>query len=145
MKKTSGLTLIELTVVLAIVAIIAAIVVPLFLLTTDRARLRGDISSAQIIQSALELYVLERGRTTPMSTHIESNDVGGILARLAGQGYINPRNVSIQTRSGDWEADWVRQGIPPLIMVDLTGAPTEILDAFASLPTDEQSFVAGAD
>ena len=51
----------ELVIVLAILAIIAAILIPTFLNTTDRARLRSDIQSAHVIHNAMELYRAERG------------------------------------------------------------------------------------
>lgn len=146
MKKTSGLTLMELTIVMAILVIIAAILVPLFLLSTDRARLRGDIASAHVIQNAMELYIVERGHSSVMN----GDDVNAIVTRLAAEGYLNPRNVQIQTRGEGWAATWVRQNHSTygyVIMVDIGGVnvPDAIHQAFASLPANEQQFVSRGD
>ncbi|MCL2224752.1 MAG: prepilin-type N-terminal cleavage/methylation domain-containing protein [Defluviitaleaceae bacterium] len=144
MKKCGGLTLMELTIVLAILAIIAGILIPVFMLTTERARLRGDISSARVIQNAIEIYVAERGSTAIMS----SNDVNAIVARLADLGHINPRNTSIQTAGETWTATWVRHNHPDygrIVMVDISAAPDEIHRAYASLPPAEQAYVLGGD
>ncbi|MCL2577861.1 MAG: prepilin-type N-terminal cleavage/methylation domain-containing protein [Defluviitaleaceae bacterium] len=142
MKRTKGLTLMELTIVLAIIAIIAGILIPLFLLTTDRARLRGDIQSARVIQNAIELYIIERGSTTLMN----GDDINAIVTRLAETRYINQRNTRIQTNG----ATWVRHNHPTygrLVMVDIGGSDVtdEIHRAYASLPEDEQVYVRNGD
>ena len=107
MKIKTGFTLIELTVVLAILAILAAILIPTFLFTTDRARLRGDIQTARIIQNAIELYNVERGRL-PEGATIEARIVNLYLA-----GYLPRRTVSTQTQGAQWvwEASTVRVNI----------------------------------
>lgn len=99
MKNQKGFTLIELTVVLAILAIIAAILIPTFLLTTDRARLRGDIQTARIIQNAIELHTVERGEP-PAGTTIEAQ-----IQTLIDTGYLPRRNIRPQTRGATWVWD----------------------------------------
>ena len=142
MKHVKGLTLMELTIVLAIIAIIAGVLIPLYLLTTDRARLRGDIQSARVIQNAIDLYVIERGSTDIMN----GNDVTAIVARLADMRYINSRNTKIQTTG----ATWVRFNHPDhgrMVVVDIGGTtvPDEVHRAFASLPDDEKIYVRNGD
>jgi len=65
MSKNAGLTLVELIIVLAVIAIIGAIIVPQFMQTTDLARLRSDIQSARVIQNAVELASMEHNREMP--------------------------------------------------------------------------------
>lgn len=134
MKKYKGLTLMELTIVLAIIAIIAAILIPVFLLTTDRARLRGDIQSARVIQQAMDTYRIERGR--PVADG--SSDVDEILTGLVEAGYIRRRNRTIQTTGAAWHNHPVYG-----IMVDISGSPPDIHSAYSSLSEDEQFYVHG--
>jgi len=135
-KSTKGLTLIELTVVLAIIAIIAAILIPVFLLTTDRARLRADVQSAQVLQNAVDLYRLERGSNVAGWP----TDVGQVISSLVDAGYINPRRVpdSPQTEGATWHIDAARG----IIMVDIRLSPEAIrTEAFNSLRPSEQEYV----
>ena len=99
MKNKSGFTLIELTVVLAILAIIAAILIPTFLITTDRARLRGDIQTARIIQNAIELYAVERGGLPAGA------DINAMIQTLITDGYLPNRNIRPQTQNANWVFD----------------------------------------
>lgn len=132
-KKNSGITLMELTIVLAILAIIAAIVVPLFLLTTDRARLRGDIQSARVIQNAMDLYRIERGRSVEGGT-----DIPLVVQNLERAGYINPRNVAIQTEGAVWVV------APQFgVRVNIAASPEEVHRAYAGLPPEERQYVQG--
>ena len=134
MKSKKGLTLMELTIVLAILAIIALVLIPLFLLTTDRARLRGDIQSARVIQNAIDLYRIERRQSVAGAPNVNT-----MVGNLASAGYINPRNVSIQTEDAVWV---IRDGF---IMVDISASPGEVHRAYATLPEDEQEYVHGID
>jgi len=133
MNKNKGLTLMELTIVLAILAIISAVLIPVFLLTTDRARLRGDIQSARVIQNAIDLYRTERRQPVPGSPNVNT-----MVGNLAAAGYINPRNVAIQTEEASWI---ITAGFG--VMVDITNSPDEVHRAHASLPIDEQQYVHG--
>jgi prepilin-type N-terminal cleavage/methylation domain-containing protein len=131
MKKTKGLTLIEITIVLAIIAIVAAILIPVFLQTTDRARLRGDIQSAEVIQNAIDLYRVERGR--PVSGF---PDVSLMVAHLVDNGRLNQRNVRIQTYGARWVVD------PAIgVVVDISDSPLEIHEALTTLSEIEQRHV----
>ncbi|MCL1878253.1 MAG: type II secretion system GspH family protein [Defluviitaleaceae bacterium] len=129
-KRNSGLTLMELVIVMAVIAIIGMIILPIFLLTNDRARLRADIQSARVIQNAIELYRIERG-----SNVAGAPDVDAMIANLAAAGYINPRNVRIQTEGARWIIDPVFG-----VIVDISGSSAEVHDAYDTLPPSEQSF-----
>ena len=131
MKSKKGFTLIELTVVLAILAIIAAILIPTFLLTTDRARLRGDIQTARIIQNAIELYNVERGGMPAGGTIDER------VQTLIAAEYLPNRNVRPQTRGANWVIDQTNR-----VRVDIRGGVSEgTRRAFENLTEEERQYV----
>lgn len=129
-----GFTLMELTIVLAILAIIAGILVPLFLRTTDRARLRSDIQSATVIQNAMDLYRLERNQT------VAGNTVAEQLTNLVDADYINPRTTNPQTS----EVIWRICSADNIVKVDIGSVTDNNVHAVAhNLPEPERSMVLG--
>ena len=130
-NEKKGFTLIELTVVLAILAIIAAILVPTFLITTDRARLRGDIQTARIIQNAIELHQVERGGL-PEGATIEAR-----IETLIGAGYLPRRTIRPQTQDAHWEFN-VLYGVRVNIRANDSEA---LIRAVQNLSEDERRFV----
>jgi prepilin-type N-terminal cleavage/methylation domain-containing protein len=133
MKNNKGLTLLELVIVLAIIAIIALILVPSFLLTTDRARLRADIQSANVIQNAIDLYRIERG------VHVEGhpNDIDKMVENLALSRYISARNNNPQTAYAVWEIRDNR------VVVNISDSriSEDIHTAYESLTDEEKEYV----
>jgi len=129
----NGFTLMELTIVLAILAIIAAILIPMFLTTTDRARLRSDIQSARVIQNAIELYRVETGQTVAGGT-----DVSQIMRNLETAGYLNLRNASIQTEGAEWVTDSLHG-----VRVNITNSPESVRRAYTNLPLADRQMVVG--
>jgi type IV pilus assembly protein PilA len=127
MKNTSGITLMELVIVLAVLAIIAAILIPVFLNTTDRARLRADIQSAQVIHNAMELYRAERGSA------VAGPDMNEILKALHTAGYLPEMKADdTQTAGAVWKVDDGR------VVVQLgVGTPENIIDLVANLSPNE--------
>ena len=128
--NTKGITLIELIIVLAVLAILAAVLIPNFFNVTDRARLRSDIQSARVIHNAMELYRLERGTQL-------SGDMAVILDTLRTAGFISNRTANIQTANAHWR---VGDG---LVYVYVRHASDNVRSIAASLPIDEREFVRG--
>ena len=129
-KNNRGFTLLELLIALAILAIIAAIIIPNFFATTDRARLRSDIASARVIQNAMELYHAERG--------VNLGDLGfdAILARLNTADFITvATDNETQTEGAVWAIRERR------VVVDITQSPDSVHNAFNSLPDAERELV----
>ena len=129
-KKTKGFTLLELLIALAILAIIAAILIPNFFATTDRARLRSDIQSARVIQNAIELYRAERG-PAPDGTSME-----GVLETLTTAGFLRARYTDIQTEGATWEQD-AELGV----VVNIHSSPDSVHNAYAGLSDAERQYV----
>ena len=133
MKNQNGFTLIELTVVLAILAIIAAILIPTFLITTDRARLRGDIQTARIIQNAIELYAVERGSLPAGATAT----IDARIQRLIVAGYLPNRNIRPQTQGAEWIWDQDNG-----VRVNIRGSVSAgVARAFENLTEEEKEYV----
>ena len=110
-KNMSGLTLMELVIVLAIVAIIGAIVAPNLFGITDRARLRSDIQSTIILQNALDLYRLETGRSAGIN-------ITQVLQSLYSGGFISTAMTSTgDTGPQTQEAAWVLSNNRILLVV----------------------------
>lgn len=133
MKTNKGLTLMELTIVLAVLAIIGLILSPMFTQTTDRARLRSDIQSAQVIQNAMDLYRVERGRSV-VGANMEE-----VLTRLNIAGMLSAQVEDIQTE----DAEWIMNADRTEVRVDISSSPDNIHRAYSGLTDDEQEFVLG--
>ena len=57
-SKKGGFTLVELMVVVAVIAILAAIAMPQFLSAVDKARSAKETADIQIIKNATQLYMI---------------------------------------------------------------------------------------
>ena len=125
-----GITLIELIIVLAVLAILAAVLIPNFFNVTDRARLRSDIQSARVINNAMELYRIENNKALPSS-------VTDILKELKDGGYLSNKNTDTQTAGADWKLDNNK------IVVFVGGASDNVKNIAKNLSPDEQEFVQG--
>ena len=64
-SRKGGFTLVELMVVVAVIAILAAIAMPQFLSAADRARNAKETADIQIIKNATQLYMIDRNVDTP--------------------------------------------------------------------------------
>jgi len=129
-KKSSGFTLLELLIALAILAVIAAIIIPNFFATTDRARLRSDIQSARVIQNARELYRAERGGL-PAGANMEA-----ILNTLETAGFIRARDTDIQTEGATWETHATLG-----VVVNIQHSADGVHSAYAGLSDSERQLV----
>jgi len=62
--KRSGFTLVEIMIVVAIIALLAAIAVPGFLRARKRSQASKILNDLRMIDSAIDQYAIETGRTT---------------------------------------------------------------------------------
>ena len=98
-RDERGLTLMELIIVLAVIAIIGAIIAPNFLTATDKARLKSDVESARIIQAAIETYNAEQSEPIAVGGNVETV----IIPKLVSKGYLSAADSAIpQTDLAVW-------------------------------------------
>ena len=92
MTKTAGFTLIELMIVIAIMATLAAMAVPTFIIYRDRSRVTQVVGSSEVIRSALASYTASSpGNAYPLtgaitdfnSLRLVVNKNGGMLPSAA--------------------------------------------------------------
>lgn len=60
-KRNEGFTLLEVMVVVVILAILAAVVIPRLVGSTDTAREKADIATAREVKTALDRYQVDKG------------------------------------------------------------------------------------
>jgi putative general secretion pathway protein G len=63
--KQGGFTLVELMVVVAVIAILAAIAMPQFMSAADKAKNAKQVADMQIIRNATQLYMIDESLDTP--------------------------------------------------------------------------------
>jgi len=81
-KKKAGFTLIELMIVIAIIAILAAILVPNFLKARAQGQLTACKSNCKNIATALEMYSSDNGGRYPVTANFTSLLTGGNYLKL---------------------------------------------------------------
>ena len=64
-SKQGGFTLVELMVVVAVIAILAAIAMPQFMSAADKAKDAKQVADIQIIRNATQLYMIDKSIDTP--------------------------------------------------------------------------------
>jgi prepilin-type N-terminal cleavage/methylation domain-containing protein len=63
-KKRAGFTLVEIMIVVAIIAMLAAIAVPGFLRARKRSQASKIINDLRLVDAAVDQYAIERGKKT---------------------------------------------------------------------------------
>src|SRR6476661_4723473 len=97
MKKRSGFTLIELLVVIAIIAILAAILFPVFAQAREQARLSTCTSNFRQYSNAFMMYIQDYDETMPMwsvTTPFKPGELSLTTWDLLLQTYIRNFGVS---------------------------------------------------
>lgn len=64
-SRKGGFTLVELMVVVAVIAILAAIAMPQFMSAADKAKAAKETADIQIIKNATQLYMIDKNIETP--------------------------------------------------------------------------------
>jgi prepilin-type N-terminal cleavage/methylation domain-containing protein/prepilin-type processing-associated H-X9-DG protein len=114
-RRSGGFTLIELLVVIAIIAILAAILFPVFAQAREKARSASCLSNQKQIALAFSMYSQDYDETYPqaidtvsgnwweqaVSPYIKSGNVGGILTcpSAASRAWAYSMNWSLSGRS----------------------------------------------
>jgi prepilin-type N-terminal cleavage/methylation domain-containing protein len=69
-KKRGGFTLVEIMIVVAIIALLAAIAVPGFLRARKRSQATRILNDLRMIDSAVDQYAIETNRTTGFTVNV---------------------------------------------------------------------------
>jgi len=148
-RRSSGFTLIELLVVIAIIAILAAILFPVFAQAREKARAASCLSNQKQIALAFSMYKQDYDETYPpavdpvsgqwweqmVSPYIKSSNVGGILTcpSAASRAWAYSMNYSM---SGASDATASR----PSDTILSADAAQDVSEANTSVPRTDPSY-----
>ena len=103
MNRRRGFTLIELLTVIAIIAILSAIIFPVYMRAKDAAFRNSDLSNMNALRSALQLYRADQGGYPPallgyVSKYQSGPNIGNVIPADQLKAFLYPRRVdSIKT------------------------------------------------
>ncbi len=93
-REERGFTLIELLIVIAILAVLAAIAIPLVVNQIDKARIAADKANVAALQIAVDIYEFERDEKHPGENLDQTGETGmvngdnGFITQLIEKGYL---------------------------------------------------------
>ena len=111
-SRKGGFTLVELMVVVAVIAILAAIAMPQFLSAADRARTAKETADIQIIKNATQLYMIDKNVDTPPT--VES---------LYKEGYLTEHVKTAKDKEYTITYEAVNGGTAKAVVVKAPDAP----------------------
>lgn len=106
LRKSSGFTLIELLVVIAIIAILAAILFPVFAQAREKARSASCLSNMKQLGTAIIMYVQDYDETFPIGLDNDWHDSWAIGV----QPYVKNEGILRCPSDGDKQLDTWLQG-----------------------------------
>ena len=105
-KKEKGFTLIELLIVVAIIAVLVAIILPIFTNQVNKARTSADKANERLLQAQVDLFLAEGNEFKNTSKFIEELVAGGYLREGEvkspfGAGYKLETNYTVKSTARD--------------------------------------------
>ena len=97
-KNNKGFTLAELLIVVAIIAVLVAIAIPVFTTQLEKSREATDISNVRAAYAEVMAGYLGNGAST------STNTTATVTARQTVKGWQNPANASLMVRVDGSEA-----------------------------------------
>lgn len=110
--RKGGFTLVELMVVVAVIAILAAIAMPQFLSAADRARNAKETADIQIIKNATQLYMIDKNVDTPPT-----------VENLYKEGYLTEHVKTAKDKEYTITYEVVNGGTAKAVVVKAPDAP----------------------
>ena len=111
-SRKGGFTLVELMVVVAVIAILAAIAMPQFLSAADRARNAKETADIQIIKNATQLYMIDKNVDTPPT-----------VENLCKEGYLTEHVKTAKDKEYTITYEVVNGGTAKAVVVKAPDAP----------------------
>ena len=111
-SRKGGFTLVELMVVVAVIAILAAIAIPQFLSAADRARNAKETADIQIIKNATQLYMIDKNVDTPPT-----------VENLYKEGYLTEHVKTAKDKEYTITYEVVNGGTAKAVVVKAPDAP----------------------
>ena len=111
-SRKGGFTLVELMVVVAVIAILAAIAMPQFLSSADRARNAKETADIQIIKNATQLYMIDKNVDTPPT-----------VENLYKEGYLTEHVKTAKDKEYTITYEVVNGGTAKAVVVKAPDAP----------------------
>ena len=111
-SRKGGFTLVELMVVVAVIAILAAIAMPQFLSAADRARNAKETADVQIIKNATQLYMIDKNVDTPPT-----------VENLYKEGYLTEHVKTAKDKEYTITYEVVNGGTAKAVVVKAPDAP----------------------
>jgi prepilin-type N-terminal cleavage/methylation domain-containing protein len=119
-RRTSGFTLVEIMIVVAIIALLAAIAVPGFLRARKRSQAAKILNDLRLIDSAVDQYAIETNKTT-----------GATVAISDWTNYLKKGTVLYTTGKDLFNDDYGAQTVDslPFVPASAKAALSDVADA----------------
>lgn len=95
-QEESGLTLIELMVVIVIIGVLSSVSIPKYTNVIDRAKINADIATGSAIKSAIDRYYIDNG-SYPGGV---GSSASTVVSNLVSNGYLNSSGKYGQNSGG---------------------------------------------